>query len=84
MREEYKRSAVTGIAIVLWSTAVLMTVVSLDDDYPWRTLLPITVGGAATATIARYLMRTRHIMAQVYRAGRDAAKEGLLHDSQNH
>lgn len=77
MREKTKRSCMTCGAVLSWVIAAMLTVAVVRgaDPQPWAGFLPITVGAAVAFTVSRYLMRTQHIMAQVYRAGKDAESE---------
>lgn len=76
MREQSKRTSMLSTSVVLWGVSIAATVEGVAaDSAAWDAVVILVVGAAVAATIARYLMRTRHIMAQVYRVGRDAEKE---------
>lgn len=76
MREKTKRTSVLSAAVGFWISSIILTLVAIWEDAPaWDAVLPINVGAAVAATIARFLMRTRHTQREIYLAGRDAGRE---------
>lgn len=77
MREEKKRLIITLAAALTWGLSVvlaLLIVYRQEISADWNAAVLILVGAAVTLTLFRVMRSTRHVLAQVYRAGEAQAQ----------